>query len=146
MILKFRDEYHFLSNFVSVDIVYDGALYPSVEHAYQSAKSNDLNWKKFCRNPLITASEVKTKSYEISNKIENWHSIKLEVMELCLIQKFSKEPFRNQLLATGNENIQEGNWWNDTFWGIDLTVDPNIGENHLGRLLMKIRDDIKRSN
>jgi predicted NAD-dependent protein-ADP-ribosyltransferase YbiA (DUF1768 family) len=30
----------------------------------------------------------------------------------------------------------EGNWWGDTYWG----VCNGVGENHLGKLLMKIRD------
>lgn len=147
MIVDFKSpETKFLSNFTLVDIEYGGIIYPSVEHAYQSAKSFDPNWKKYCENRTIASYEVKIMSHDIKSKVDNWSIIKLDVMEYCLRQKYSKEPFKGLLLATGNQNIQEGNKWHDTFWGVDLSVDPNFGENHLGRLIMKIRDDLRRSN
>jgi predicted NAD-dependent protein-ADP-ribosyltransferase YbiA (DUF1768 family) len=31
------------------------------------------------------------------------------------------------------------NYWNDKFWGIC----KGVGENHLGKILMQIRDEIK---
>ncbi|MCD7839045.1 MAG: hypothetical protein LUG46_00305 [Erysipelotrichaceae bacterium] len=37
---RFRNEYAFLSNFYVVDIEYEG---PSVEHAFQAAKTLDNN-------------------------------------------------------------------------------------------------------
>ena len=33
----------------------------------------------------------------------------------------------------------EGNVWNDTFWG----VCNGKGHNHLGKILMKVRDEIR---
>jgi predicted NAD-dependent protein-ADP-ribosyltransferase YbiA (DUF1768 family) len=42
------------------------------------------------------------------------------------------------LKATGDEELVEGNWWNDTFWG----VCNGVGENNLGKLLMKIRAEL----
>ena len=35
-------------------------------------------------------------------------------------------------------NIVEGNTWGDVFWG----VCNGIGENHLGNILMDVRDEI----
>lgn len=61
-------------------------------------------------------------------------------MENCLRQKFKQEPFKSKLLATGNIIIQEGNRWNDKFWGICLKT--NQGENHLGKMIMKIREEL----
>jgi ribA/ribD-fused uncharacterized protein len=143
MVIHFKTpEHKFLSNFALVEVDYNGLKYPSVEHAYQSAKSDEQYWKLLCQSKLFTPGEVKKKSRtDIRIKIE-WPEIKLQVMEECLISKFKQQPFRDQLLATGNQNIQEGNWHNDTFWGVDLNNDPNVGENHLGRLLMKLRDQI----
>lgn len=154
MITHFKDvQYRFLSNFYKVDVLYRGIVYPSCEHAYMSAKSDEeveidgvkYNWKDFCRNPKNTPSKVKGESRFLILS-DKWESIKNLVMEECLIDKFSREPLRSMLLATGTQNIQEGNWHGDIYWGVDLRVNPNIGENHLGRLLMQIRDEIRKGN
>jgi predicted NAD-dependent protein-ADP-ribosyltransferase YbiA (DUF1768 family) len=34
----------------------------------------------------------------------------------------------------------EGNSWGDSFWGVSL--DTGMGTNHLGRILMDIRDQL----
>lgn len=49
MIREFQGEYRWLSNFAPVLIKLDG-IYPSVEHAYMSAKSDDMKWKLFCQD------------------------------------------------------------------------------------------------
>jgi len=125
-----------------VDIEYKGTIYPSVEHAYMSAKSDDPMWKSYCANRNISPGDVKRESKNLV-LVPNWSQIKLEVMEECLLKKYNQEPHRIDLLETGDQNIQEGNWWGDTFWGVDITKNPNFGENHLGRLIMKIRDSLK---
>ncbi len=123
-----------------VDIKLRDVIYPSVEHAYQSEKSKDQAWKDFCSDRNNTPAAVKKKSKEIVLR-EDWNEVRLKVMEYCLRQKFKNRELLGKLLLTGNENIQEGNYWNDTFWGVDLKSTPNYGENHLGRLIMKIRDE-----
>jgi ribA/ribD-fused uncharacterized protein len=86
--------------------------------------------------------KVKTASYKIEIR-SDWNSVKLGVMYDLLKQKFNIESLRNKLLDTGNDNIVEGNTWNDTFWGVDIKSTPNVGENWLGRLIMDIRTKIK---
>lgn len=141
MITEFRGEYSFLSNFTPVEIVYKGRIYASVEHAYMSAKSDDPFWKDYCTNPNISAGDVKREGKKVQ-LVHDWELIKFTVMEDCLRDKFLREPFKSMLIATGNQNIQEGNRWGDRVWGVDLKENPNIGENHLGRLLMKIREEL----
>lgn len=136
MITEFQNEYRWLSNFAPVKIKLDGLEFPSVEHAYMSAKYNDIEWKKFCSNPNNKAGDVKRKSRNITLK-EDWNDIKLEVMKECVNQKFSQEPYRTKLLGTGTQYIQEGNRWNDKYWGVCLKT--NKGENHLGKLIMDVR-------
>jgi predicted NAD-dependent protein-ADP-ribosyltransferase YbiA (DUF1768 family) len=55
--------------------------------------------------------------------------------------KFVEEPFRTKLLNTGDVEIIEGNYWGDVFWGVDMNKDE--GQNILGRLIMKIRKEIR---
>jgi predicted NAD-dependent protein-ADP-ribosyltransferase YbiA (DUF1768 family) len=69
----------------------------------------------------------------------DWESIKLDVMETAVRIKFTDPELAAKLIATGDEELIEGNWWNDTFWG----VCNGVGENHLGKILMKVRADIK---
>jgi predicted NAD-dependent protein-ADP-ribosyltransferase YbiA (DUF1768 family) len=55
-------------------------------------------------------------------------------------RKFKNSKLREQLLATGGQELLEGNWWGDTWWGVD--IDTGKGENHLGKILMQIRNEL----
>lgn len=46
-ICKFDGKYSFLSNFYPCKVIYDGMRYPSVEHAYQAAKTNNVSDRKY---------------------------------------------------------------------------------------------------
>jgi ribA/ribD-fused uncharacterized protein len=147
MIHSFKNpEFRWLSNMALVEITYKGRTFQSVEHVYMSEKFNSIDWKELCTSKTITPYNIKKLSQERINMepfVDNWDNIKLKVMEECLSLKFNKEPFRSKLIETGNQNIQEGNYHNDLFWGVDLNTNPNLGENHLGRLIMKIREIIQ---
>ena len=137
MIKEFTEKYNWLSNFFPCWITLNGVTFQSVEHAYQSEKSSDLDWKKKCQE-ILSPGKIKRESKKLEiNKLE-WVKKKLKVMEICIDQKFGKEPFKTKLLETGEEEIQEGNNWNDEFWGVNLKTGK--GSNHLGKLIMKKRD------
>lgn len=143
MINSFRGEYKYLSNFYPCAIKYNGNMFESTEAAYMSAKNDDPEWLKYCMDPQNTPAMIKKKSYSITIR-PNWDDMKLSVMEEVLRYKFFKHRgLGDMLLATGHQNLVEGTTWNDRFWGVDVTVTPNIGENHLGRLLMKLRDELR---
>ena len=133
---EFRGEYNWLSNFASVPIEFDGRIYKSVEHAYISAKSNDKEWKDICAENY-PAGELKKISKGI-DVVPNWEDLKVTVMKQLLVNKFSQEPFKTKLIQTGDKHIQEGNYWGDIFWGVDLK--SGFGENYLGRIIMDIRE------
>lgn len=46
MILSFRDEYFFLSNFYPVEIKLDGIVYPNAESAFQAQKTLDVEERR----------------------------------------------------------------------------------------------------
>jgi predicted NAD-dependent protein-ADP-ribosyltransferase YbiA (DUF1768 family) len=54
------------------------------------------------------------------------------------------------LLATGQCRIEEGNTWGDVYWGIARRAIPargiraGDGENHLGKILMQVREELRR--
>jgi hypothetical protein len=137
MIDFFWNEYRFLSNFYSSPILYEGILYPTVEHAYQAQKTADVEVRKQMAN-CKTPKEVKAMGYKVA-MIEDWDNNKLWIMHELLKLKFADETLKNMLLATGDEELVEGNTWGDTYWGIC----KGIGENNLGKLLMAIRSTLK---
>jgi len=138
MIKSFTGEYRFLSNFYPAVVVLDGKEYPTVEHAYQAAKTADEAEREKIR---LAASPVQAKRLgKVVSLRSDWDAVKLQIMEDLLRQKFSIPHLKDKLLSTGDKELVEGNWWGDTFWG----VYEGEGENHLGRLLMKIRDELRK--
>ena len=139
MISEFKGEHSWLSNFEPVKITLKGVTYPSVEHAYMSAKSDDPKWKSFCSDAKNTPGKVKRESRKIQLP-KNWDASKRTIMGECLVKKFTQEPFKSKLLDTKDQCIEEGNTWGDRFWGVDLITGK--GENVLGEMIMIIRDFI----
>lgn len=138
MIKEFQKEYRWLSNFAPVMIEDGEFTFRSVEHAYMAAKSDSPLWKRFC---MVTESpgEVKKASRKIK-LTHNWHKNKIEIMKAFLIQKYNQEPYKTKLINTGNQRIQEGNYWGDKFWGVCLKTDT--GQDILGKSIMEIRDGL----
>tara|TARA_R110000772_G_scaffold20466_5_gene56840 strand:- start:10550 stop:11005 length:456 start_codon:yes stop_codon:yes gene_type:complete len=136
---SFKEEYFFLSNFYIHPITYEGLVYPSTEHAYVAAKSNDINFKIEV-SQVSTAGKVKRLGRKV-DLIKDWDTKKLIVMEDILRLKFSDPELSAKLLETGDAPLYEGNWWNDTMWGVNDKT--GVGQNNLGKLLMKIRNEKK---
>lgn len=143
VIEEFSGEYRWLSNFEPCKIVFQGIEYPSVEHAYQSAKSDNADWKKECSNVNASAGYIKTKGKTVPLK-SNWTDVKIDVMKECLLQKYTQQPYKNKLIETGDTYIQEGNYWNDKFWGVCLKT--HKGYNFLGLIIMEIRSQLIKNN
>lgn len=125
----------FLSNFWECNVVYDGLHYGNAESAFQAQKcANPADRYKFI---ALSGAEAKAMGKKIE-LIDGWNGIKLDVMYKVLQHKFAQNPeLYSQLKDTGSEEIIEGNWWYDKYWG----VCNGVGENHLGKLLMWIRDN-----
>lgn len=141
MINSFRGYHAWLSNMYECDIEFMGHKFKSVENAYMFAKRpSDSDWLQKCLE--LSPGDIKKASRLIVVR-EDWENVKLSLMYELLKKKFTKEPFRTDLLNTRGENIVEGNRWNDTFWGVDIKSNPNVGENWLGRLIMDIRTKLK---
>lgn len=141
MILQFQGEYRWLSNFWPCIIEYKNLVYPSVEHFYVAMKTLDVNLREDIRL-TDKAGDVKRMGKHIILR-DDWDNIKLDVMRYAITKKYSinNPTLMNKLLATGDVYIQEGNTWNDTFWGVNLKT--GIGENNLGKLIMEHREKLK---
>lgn len=136
-IMSFRGENAFLSNMHPCTVVFEGATYASVEHAYQAAKSLDPKERKAVAD-LPTPKGAKARGKRVKLR-DDWESVKLSVMERCLRSKFADSGLRAQLIATGDAELVEGNTWNDRFWG----VCRGKGQNQLGKILMKLREEFR---
>jgi len=137
MIEEFQKEYRFLSNFHPVKVVLDGEIYPSVEHAYQAAKTLDLIWRNKIRE-CQTPGQSKRMGRNAPIRAD-WNDIKIKTMKHLLNQKFEDPQLLKKLLDTYPQHIQEGNRWGDKFWGICLKT--GRGNNYLGKLIMNIRNN-----
>jgi len=137
MISNFSGEFDFLSNFHPARVAFGGIVFPTVEHAFQAAKSNNReDWIAIAA--LRTAGQAKRAGRKVQLR-EDWEQIKIDIMTELVLQKFSDQDLRQQLLATGDQELAEGNTWNDRFWG----VCKGKGENHLGKILMFVRKRLR---
>ena len=139
---SFRGDYKFLSNYheqpgLTFRLPDDPIIYKTVEHAYQAAKTfNPIQRSQIAGAGGPAAAKSIGKHVSLS---EDWGTRKFEVMYDLLKQKFSHPELREKLLATGNAELIEGNHWGDTVWG----VYNGVGENHLGKLLTRVREELR---
>jgi ribA/ribD-fused uncharacterized protein len=140
MIEEFKGKHRWLSNFAPAIVEHRGMVFMSVEAAYQSAKTTDL--KAAARFTDMAPGEAKAAGRNLTIR-PDWDDVKCSVMEHLLRQKFTNIlDYKILLLGTEDQLIVEGNWWGDTFWG----VCKGVGENHLGRLIMKIRSELQEED
>ena len=134
---SFHGECAFLSNYYDSPIFYDGILYPTVEHAFQAAKTTVFIQRIIIANKK-TPGQAKCAGRKVTLR-DNWDDIKLYIMKELIILKFTNPKLKSALLNTKDAELIERNTWNDTYWGIC----NGIGENHLGKILMEVREMLR---
>ena len=135
-IKRFAKEYAFLSNYYEAPVNYHGFTYGSSEAAYQAQKSGECELFATLR-----PHQSKVKARELPVR-EDWDDVKVNLMEEIVRAKFTQNSeLAEKLISTGHALLLEGNGWHDTFWGIDDKTGE--GENNLGKILMKIRDELR---
>jgi len=143
MINSFRGRYTFLSNFFGSPVIHENILYPSVEHAYQAAKFPPEEREQFT-SLSMSAGGAKKKGHGVGGP--DWRTKTLPLMTMLVRQKFSIPTLREFLLDTGDEDLCEGNYWHDNFWGDCNCGRPECagaGLNHLGKILMQVRKEAR---
>lgn len=133
---EFRGDNFFLSNFFVAPVFYQGIRFENNEAAFQAAKCPE-RMQEFCG-----LSPQKAKRLGRSVELRpDWEEVKYDVMYRICKAKFLQNPdLLKQLLETGDAELVEGNTWGDTVWG----VCSGVGENNLGKTLMRIRDELHR--
>ena len=143
MIAMFDGKYAFLSNFYPSPITFDGITFPTVENWFQAWKTeNSAEFK------AIATADTPGKSKRLGRYCtlrKDWEEVKTDVMMRGLRLKFQDPKLRAMLLATGDEELIEGNTWHDNTWGncVCAKCQDVPGRNMLGMLLMELRTEIR---
>jgi ribA/ribD-fused uncharacterized protein len=153
MIKKFQGRYFFMSNFYPVEIEHNGIKYPTVEAYYVAMKADKM---QFLNGTYYTLDDFREmvaslKEPAFAKKIgkmisvrKDWDDIKFDIMKWGINEKFKDEKLKEDLLATRDLEIIESNVWHDNYWGsCDCNKCKSKGKNHLGKLLMEVRDELR---
>ena len=134
---SFRGKYYCFSNFSEHEVFYDGLFYKNSEAAFQAAKFLDENIKK--RFLYLSPSEARKLGKSRSLPLRrDWEEVKDNIMHEIVRAKLTQHPeILKRLLDTKDLELIEGNTWGDRYWG---QVD-GFGQNKLGKILMKIREE-----
>jgi ribA/ribD-fused uncharacterized protein len=135
---QFEGRLDFCSNFF---VEPDGT---TVEHEFQAAKTNDLLEKTLILS-APTPGKAKRQGRKATLRADWTPTIRINEMRSLVFRKFfDHNELTERLLATGSEELIEWNTWHDQFWGICQcgTCPQQEGLNHLGRILMEVRDFI----
>lgn len=143
-IIKFyraNRKHGFLSNLYKAEIEFEGKIFLTSEHAYQYGKFRNLkkaDWLMSCPYPdFVAILSHNLFGYDI---VSDWKLIKVKRMEAVVRAKFNQHSDLKQLLLdTGNAILIEESKF-DNFWGEGKY---GKGKNMLGKILMKIREELK---
>lgn len=95
------------------------------------------------RSPM--SAKMKSKPYRYNSR-PDWDRVRVKIMRWCLRVKLAQnwEKFRDVLMETGDLPIVEHSR-RDDFWGAKPIDEKTlVGVNALGRLLMELRESIKK--
>lgn len=138
----FLTGWYVFDNFSAFQVEWRGKLYPTAEHAYQAAHFIDTN-PELAEQVRQCTSPQKASDFANNNSKHDdpaWKEKRLFIMEEILAAKLEQHAYvQEKLFETGSMNIVEMNN-NDDFWG--WGSDKN-GQNHLGKIWMKLRDQLE---
>lgn len=138
VIKEFRGDYFFLSNFYMAPVIYQNIRFENNEAAFQAAKCPERMHEFSGLDPR----SAKSLGHRVDLR-EDWETVKYDVMyEICLAKFLQNPDLLEKLIQTGSAELVEGNTWGDKVWG----VCHGVGENHLGKILMKIRSKLKETS
>lgn len=129
-----------LSNYSKHPVCLDELEWPTVEHFFQASKFKSPEIRR-----LIIEAETPYAAKELAWQVDpssirvDWLSIRREIMEAALTEKFKQHKDAACVLRnTWPCPIYEDSL-DDSYWGIGH---DGLGQNHLGRLLMRVRSSL----
>jgi len=142
---KVSQPYGCFSNFSPHGIDIEGTYWPTVEHYYQGQKFVGSPDAPII--PLIHAAATPEEAAALgrcqTRRLRlDWELVKTQVMRRAILRKFITHPqIQEILLMTGDEILIEDSP-TDYFWGCGAN---KTGDNHLGKILMSVRAEIRNS-
>ena len=143
------------SNFTSTPgLQYKGNTFHTTEQAFMWAKANGFHDRETARKILAEKNPAKAKVLGREVKPFShiyWDLNKEFLMYEVNLAKYSQfDDYKSVLLSTGEKQLVEVNG-KDTIWGIGLYAnDPRVldekqwrGQNLLGKVLMRVREELK---
>ena len=141
-IASFDGPYEFLSNFYRTPVIFEGLVYPSVEHAFQAAKTTSTARRADFTDPRMSCVSAKRAGRRLGLRAD-WEDVKADVMATCLRAKFARgSELAARLIETQGLMLVEGNTWHDNEWGSCSCGSARClapGKNKLGAILMMVR-------
>jgi ribA/ribD-fused uncharacterized protein len=134
-----NEPYGEFSNFSRHPIVIDGKCYPTSEHYFQAMKFEDLDVQEQVRiaeTPKMAATLGRDRSFSLRS---DWEDVKDGIMYLAVHTKFTQYGFLKELLINTGNSILVEHTENDRYWG---DGGDGSGRNMLGKILMKVRDNL----
>jgi ribA/ribD-fused uncharacterized protein len=135
------DAYGEFSNFARFPISLDGHTWPTSEHYFQAKKFKDGKHQQEIRKantPMLAARMGRSRSRPLRR---DWESVKVAVMRAALRAKFTQYAELRELLLSTADAVLVEHTDNDDYWG---DGGDGSGKNMLGRLLMELRDELRR--
>ncbi len=137
----FTGDRYFLSNFWdvkhTVNVAGGPCVFYSTECSFQASKVENPTEARCFVNLTPRQGKIRGKQVKLR---EGWDDIRDEIMYQVNMAKYTQNPvLAEKLLATGDDELVEYNTWNDKYWG----VCRGEGENKLGKVLMRIRQEFK---
>ena len=132
---SFTKDYQFLSNSYNSPVEIGGIVYTNAESAFWAQRVKDSRARnKFAR---LSGNKARAKAIQ-AEPVEDWDTNINQYMEQVLRSKFKDPKMKNLLLKTKGMKLINTNTYRDDYWGVYM----GKGKNILGRLLMKIRDEV----
>lgn len=135
--------YGSFSNFARYPINVRGSIWPTSEHYFQGQKfagTLDEEELRGAPTPMIAAQMGRERSRPLR---PDWDVVKDSIMRDALYAKYTQHSALKEMLLGTNEATLVEHTTNDGYWGDG--GDGN-GKNMLGKLLMEIREVIRREN
>ena len=136
------DKFGEFSNFAPYPIKLKAKLWPTSEHYFQAQKFKGTaheNKIRKARTPMLAAQLGRTRKVKLR---PDWEKVKDAIMYDAVKAKFNQhQDLKNLLLSTGTAKIIE-HTDKDDYWG---DGGNGKGKNKLGKILMKIREELMQS-
>lgn len=142
------------SNFYPITFMYKGQIFLNSEQAFMWEKARTFNDSAIAL--LVLQANRPEDAKKLGRKVSGfndsvWDKVKEQIMYDVVYAKFSSSPtLKSQLISTGNKILVEASPY-DKIWGVGLREEDNrilneknwLGQNLLGKVIMKVRNNLK---